>query len=193
MTFPTRAECVALDETDPLAPFRDEFVLPEGVIYLDGNSLGALPTRTAAHVQQVVTQEWGQGLIRSWNDAGWFDEPRTLGDRIGSLIGAGPGQVVVCDSTSVNVFKALSAALGPAPRSHRRRGRSGQLPDRPLHDAGRDRGHPLAPAASRPRARRSPTSWTRASRPSYSPRSTTAPAGCTTWPPSPRRCTPPAR
>ena len=111
----TRDECVALDDHDPLAPYRDEFVLPDGVIYLDGNSLGALPVRTAAHLQHVVTQEWGQGLIRSWNDAGWFDAPRTLGDRIGRLIGAGPGQVVVCDSTSINIYKALLAALGLRP------------------------------------------------------------------------------
>jgi kynureninase len=85
------------------------------LIYLDGNSLGALPVRTAAHVHEVVTQEWGQGLIRSWNDAGWFDKPRTVGDRVGRLIGAASGQVVVCDSTSINVFKALSAALALRP------------------------------------------------------------------------------
>lgn len=115
MTEPTREECVARDATDPLASFRDEFVLPEGVIYLDGNSLGALPRRTAAHVQHMVTQEWGQGLIRSWNDAGWFDKPRTLGDRLGRLVGAAPGQLVVCDSTSINVYKALTAALGLRP------------------------------------------------------------------------------
>ena len=115
MTFPTRDECVALDASDPLAPYRDEFVLPDGVIYLDGNSLGALPVRTAAHVERVVTLEWGQGLIRSWNDAGWFEAPRRLGDKVGGLIGAAAGQVVVCDSTSVNVFKALTAALGMRP------------------------------------------------------------------------------
>ncbi|EON22727.1 kynureninase [Nocardioides sp. CF8] len=106
---------MALDASDPLAAHRDEFVLPDGVIYLDGNSLGALPVRTAEHLQRVVTQEWGQGLIRSWNDAGWFEAPRTLGDRVGRLVGAGPGQVVVCDSTSVNVFKALTAALSLRP------------------------------------------------------------------------------
>jgi kynureninase len=111
MTDVTRDDCTARDAADPLAAYRDEFVLPDGVIYLDGNSLGALPAHTAAHLQHVVAEEWGQGLIRSWNDAGWFDKPRTLGDRIGRLIGAGPGQVVVCDSTSVNVFKALTAAL----------------------------------------------------------------------------------
>jgi kynureninase len=118
MTHVTRDDCVARDAADPLAAFRDEFVLPDGLIYLDGNSLGALPARTAEQVQHVVTQEWGQGLIRSWNEAGWFDKPRTLGDRVGRLIGAGPGQVVVCDSTSVNVFKALTAALGLRPGRH---------------------------------------------------------------------------
>lgn len=115
MTEMTRDDCVARDQADPLAPLRKEFTLPEGLVYLDGNSLGALPARTADHVHHVVTQEWGQGLIRSWNDAGWFDAPRTLGDRVGRLIGAAPGQVVVCDSTSINVFKALTAALGLRP------------------------------------------------------------------------------
>lgn len=115
MTHITRDECVARDASDPLAPYRDEFVLPDGVIYLDGNSLGALPVRTAAHVERVISQEWGQGLIRSWNDAGWFDKSRTLGDRIGKLVGAGPGQVVVCDSTSINIYKAVMAAIGMRP------------------------------------------------------------------------------
>ncbi len=115
MTEMTRDDCVARDQADPLAPLRKEFTLPEGLVYLDGNSLGALPARTADHVHHVVTQEWGQGLIRSWNDAGWFDKPRTVGDRVGRLVGAAPGQVVVCDSTSVNVFKVLTAALGMRP------------------------------------------------------------------------------
>lgn len=115
MTDLTRDACVALDATDPLAHFRDEFVLPEGIVYLDGNSLGALPARTAEHVHDVVTQQWGQGLVRSWNDAGWFDKPRTLGDRVGRLVGAAPGQVVVGDSTSVNIFKVLTGALGLRP------------------------------------------------------------------------------
>ncbi|QIK75273.1 kynureninase [Nocardioides piscis] len=115
MPDPTRDACETRDAHDPLRPFRDEFVLPDGLIYLDGNSLGALPRHTAERVAHVVTQEWGQGLIRSWNDAGWFDKPRTLGDRVGGLIGAEPGTVVVCDSTSVNVFKALSAALSLRP------------------------------------------------------------------------------
>src|SRR5712664_3852817 len=107
----TREECLALDAADPLAAFRAEFTLPEGVVYLDGNSLGALPRRTSARVTQLIDEEWGQGLIRSWNTAGWYDLPRGLGDRLAPLVGASPGEVVVCDSTSVNLFKALTAAL----------------------------------------------------------------------------------
>jgi kynureninase len=107
----TRAEAQALDRADPLAPLREQFDIPAGVIYLDGNSLGLLPRATAARVQQAVTQEWGQGLIRSWNSAGWMALPQRVGDKIARLIGAGPGEVVVADSTSVNLFKVLSAAL----------------------------------------------------------------------------------
>jgi kynureninase len=111
MTRPTtRLDCEALDRADPLAAMRDAFHLPGGVVYLDGNSLGPLPKATAARVREVVEEEWGVGLIRSWNDAGWFDKPRTLGDRLASMIGAGPGEVVVCDSTSVNLFKVVVAA-----------------------------------------------------------------------------------
>ncbi|WP_441246296.1 kynureninase [Kitasatospora sp. McL0602] len=108
---PSRKDCEALDAADPLAGFRAEFVLPEGVVYLDGNSLGALPARTSERVRQLVEVEWGQELIRSWNDAGWFALPHTLGARVAPLVGAAPGQVVVCDTTSVNLFKLLSAAL----------------------------------------------------------------------------------
>lgn len=107
----TRADCAALDAADPLAGFRAEFALPEGVIYLDGNSLGALPRRTADRVRRTVEDEWGHDLIRSWNSAGWWELPCTLGDRLAPLLGAGPGEVVVCDSTSVNLFKTLTAAL----------------------------------------------------------------------------------
>jgi kynureninase len=107
----TRADCVRLDAADPLKHFKDEFVLPEGVIYLDGNSLGALPRRTPGRVREMVEREWGEGLIRSWNTAGWYDLPRGLGDRLAPLVGAAPGQVVVCDSTSVNLFKVLATAL----------------------------------------------------------------------------------
>ncbi|MFM2346279.1 MAG: kynureninase [Pseudomonadota bacterium] len=105
-----RAACAARDAADPLALLREQFDLPAGVNYLDGNSLGVLPRATAARVQDVVTQEWGQGLIRSWNSAGWIDLPRRVGDKIGRLVGAAPGELVVADSTSVNLFKVLSAA-----------------------------------------------------------------------------------
>ena len=107
----TRADLEAMDRDDPLAPFRDEFILPEGVTYLDGNSLGALPRATPGRLAAVVEQEWGRGLIRSWNDAGWIGLPARVGDKIGRLVGAPAGTVIAADSTSVNVFKLLSAAL----------------------------------------------------------------------------------
>jgi len=106
----TLNDCRALDAQDPLRHLRDQFSLPEGVIYLDGNSLGALPKTAAARVAEVVTQEWGTGLIRSWNSAGWFEQPRCLGNKIARLIGARPGEVVATDSTSINLYKVLSAA-----------------------------------------------------------------------------------
>ncbi len=110
----TRQDCVARDAQDPLAALREQFVLPPGKIYLDGNSLGVLPRATPARVAQVVSQEWGQGLIESWNSAGWIDLPERVGDKIARLVGAGAGELVVADSTSVNLFKVLSAALAIA-------------------------------------------------------------------------------
>lgn len=107
----TLEDCRALDRADPLHALRDLFVLPEGITYLDGNSLGALPRATAARVAAAVEREWGEGLIRSWNTAGWFELPRTLGDRIGTWIGAGAGETVATDTTSINLYKVLSAAL----------------------------------------------------------------------------------
>mgnify|MGYP001598700369 FL=1 len=107
----TLQDCRALDAQDPLRALRDQFSIPEGVIYLDGNSLGVLPKTAMARVAEVVTQEWGHGLIRSWNSAGWFELPQRLGDKIARLIGAAPGEVVATDSTSVNLYKVLSAAL----------------------------------------------------------------------------------
>ncbi|MES2152242.1 MAG: kynureninase [Pseudomonadota bacterium] len=107
----TRNDCLVLDENDPLAPLRQQFDLPEGVIYLDGNSLGARPKAALARARQVIAQEWGSDLIRSWNTAGWFDLPKRLGDRLAPLIGARAGEVVVTDTTSLNLFKALAAAL----------------------------------------------------------------------------------
>jgi len=111
MTNLTRADCEALDRQDPLAPLRGQFDIPPGLIYLDGNSLGVLPVTVPARVAQVVQQEWGQGLIRSWNSAGWMNLSQRVGDKIARLVGAGPGELVVADSTSVNLFKVLSAAL----------------------------------------------------------------------------------
>jgi kynureninase len=112
----TLQDCLALDAHDPLRELRRLFTLPQGVIYLDGNSLGPLPAAAPARIAQAVTQEWGQGLIRSWNSAGWFELPRRLGDRIAALIGAGADEVVATDSTSINLYKVLSAALEIAAR-----------------------------------------------------------------------------
>ncbi len=104
-------DCRALDAQDPLRELRHQFSLPEGVIYLDGNSLGVLPKTAAARVAEAITNEWGHGLIRSWNSAGWFDLPQRLGNKIAQLIGAAPSEVVATDSTSINLYKVLSAAL----------------------------------------------------------------------------------
>ena len=106
----SREACQALDAKDPLAFARPRFTLPPGVLYLDGNSLGPLPVATPARLEKAVREEWGQGLIRSWNTAGWIDQPAKLGARIARLIGAGQDEVTVADSTSVNLFKAASAA-----------------------------------------------------------------------------------
>lgn len=111
----TRTHAEQLDAADPLAGFRERFVLPpEPLIYLDGNSLGPLPKATQARLAQVVTDDWGQGLVRSW--AHWVGLPREVGDLLGSqLLGAGPGQVLVSDSTTVNLYKLASAALAARP------------------------------------------------------------------------------
>ena len=108
----------ALDQSDILAPFRDRFDLPPGVIYLDGNSLGALPRQTASRVADVVKSEWGSGLIRSWNTADWIGAPARLGAKIARILGAMPHEVIVADSTSVNLFKLLLAGLGDRPGRH---------------------------------------------------------------------------
>lgn len=109
------AEAQALDRRDPFAPWREKFALPEGTIYLDGNSLGALPRAVAERMKNVVADEWGRDLITSWNVHDWIDLPRRTGDKLAPLIGAAPGTVVVADSTSVNLFKLLHVALGKRP------------------------------------------------------------------------------
>lgn len=105
----------ALDAADPLRAYRDEFELREGLIYLDGNSLGALPKITKSKLAATVAHEWGDGLITSWLGAEWSTAPRRIGDKIAGLIGAEPGEVIVADSTSVNLFKALTATLSLQP------------------------------------------------------------------------------
>ena len=107
----TRQTCLDLDGRDPLATLRDEFALPEGVIYLDGNSLGVLPKATPARIAQVVQEEWGRDLIRSWNTAGWVDLAQRIGNKIAWLVGASENELIVGDSTSVNLYKALCAAV----------------------------------------------------------------------------------
>ncbi|HUL55969.1 MAG TPA: kynureninase [Usitatibacter sp.] len=113
----SREDLEALDRADSLRGFRDQFDLPAGLIYLDGNSLGALPRRTRERIRHVVEKEWGEGLIRSWTDAEWISMPQRTGDKLAKLIGAQPGEVIAADSTSVNLFKALSVAVrAKAPR-----------------------------------------------------------------------------
>lgn len=107
----SRADCLALDAQDVLAPLRDEFLLPEGIVYLDGNSLGVLPMATPARLARVIEHEWGHDLIRSWNTAGWIDMAQRVGDKIAPLIGAGAGEVIAADSTSVNLYKVLETAV----------------------------------------------------------------------------------
>jgi kynureninase len=110
MSYP-RTYAEALDESDPLSHFRDRFFIPDGVIYLDGNSLGALPKQTKTRIEQVVQEEWGSQLIQSWNTAGWIDLPTRIGAKIAKVIGANADEVVVTDSTSINLFKVLASAL----------------------------------------------------------------------------------
>ncbi len=107
----SRQVCLELDAADPLAHKRAAFVLPEGKIYLDGNSLGCLPAHAAARIGKAVSEEWGQSLVTSWNRHGWIDLARKSGDRIARLVGAQPGSVLVGDTISVNLFKLMSAAL----------------------------------------------------------------------------------
>jgi len=111
----TEAEVLALDASDPLKAFRGEFCLPEGLIYLDGNSLGPLTVAARSRLARVVEQEWGHSLIRGWNDHDWFGAPRRVGDRIAALVGASSGEVIVADSTSANLYKLAVAAMQARP------------------------------------------------------------------------------
>ena len=110
----TRETCAHRDRDDHLAFARARFSLPDGVVYLDGNSLGALPANTAARLAHAVKAEWGRGLIRSWNQADWITLPQKVGAKIATLIGAKPDEVIAADSTSINIFKLLAGALALA-------------------------------------------------------------------------------
>ncbi|HEX6348516.1 MAG TPA: aminotransferase class V-fold PLP-dependent enzyme [Candidatus Dormibacteraeota bacterium] len=121
MALGTRAACVDADAADPLGRVRERFHLDGAPIYMDGNSLGPPATGVQAALYRVAQDEWRGGLIGSWNQAGWLDLPLRLGDRIGMLVGAAPGQVAVTDSTSVNLFKLLAAALLHGREAGRRR------------------------------------------------------------------------
>ena len=107
----TREDTIKMDGADPIAHLRERFELPEGDIYLDGNSLGALPLGVMERLEVAVKKEWGQGLIRSWNDADWYPAPQRAGAAIARILGADDDEVIVCDSISVNLFKLLVGAL----------------------------------------------------------------------------------
>ena len=111
----TLENCIAFDAKDPLAECKDRFLIKDNLIYLDGNSLGAMPKTTMEEVSTALHNEWGEDLIQSWNTANWFELPLILGDQLGPLVGAASGQIVVSDSTSINIFKVLHAALGLNP------------------------------------------------------------------------------
>jgi kynureninase len=114
----SRDDCQKLDDADVLAPLRLEFTLNEGEIYLDGNSLGPVSASVRRRVNEVLDDEWGRGLVRSWNDAGWMAEPTRLGDRLAPLIGAQPGEVLVADTLTFLIAKLVGAALEQRPERH---------------------------------------------------------------------------
>jgi kynureninase len=129
MTLPaSRADCEAWDARDPLARIRCEFRVEPGVVYLDGNSLGALTHDSVARARAMIEDEWGRDLIRSWNVHGWFDLPQRLGAKIAPFIGAAADEVLVADSTSVNLFKLASAAMMTRGTRHRIVTESGNFP-----------------------------------------------------------------
>jgi kynureninase len=128
-SMPLREEdCAARDAVDPLAAARSRFQLPQGVVYLDGNSLGAMPRAVPARMRQAIEEEWATGLIRSWNDADWYPAPQRVGARIARLVGAESDEVIVADSTSINLFKLLVAALRMRPGRTLMLGEQGNFP-----------------------------------------------------------------
>jgi kynureninase len=111
-----RNSCVELDAADPIAAFRDRFLDDGSTIYLDGNSMGRLPKAALQRLQQMAEHEWGTILVRGWTESGWMDSPLRVGERIGELIGAARGEVLIADSTSVNLFKLVMAVLRARPQ-----------------------------------------------------------------------------
>jgi kynureninase len=111
----TRATCMTQDAEDVFRDMRDQFHLPKGKIYLDGNSLGLMPLSARERVAKAVAQEWGEDLITSWNKHGWFHMPRVLGNRLSRLVGGGEDNVIVADTISINLFRLLAAALALRP------------------------------------------------------------------------------
>ena len=108
----SRSACEKEDATDPLRSWQDAFNLPQDLIYLDGNSLGAMPKKALEQLEQTIRNEWAEDLITSWNKAGWWELPETLGELIAPVVGAASGQVIISDSTSLNIYKSIHAALG---------------------------------------------------------------------------------
>jgi len=108
----SRSACEKEDATDPLRSWQDAFNLPQDLIYLDGNSLGAMPKKALEQLEQTIRNEWAEDLITSWNKAGWWKLPETLGELIAPVVGAASGQVIISDSTSLNIYKSIHAALG---------------------------------------------------------------------------------
>lgn len=107
----TEHDCIKLDQNDPLLSFKDQFDIPKNILYFDGNSLGALPKTTLANMQNVITNQWGANLINSWFNDGWLELPKIVGNKIAKLVGAEENEVVVADSTSINLFKAIYSAV----------------------------------------------------------------------------------
>ncbi len=127
-TLATKGHCETLDAHDALRSYRERFTLPDNVIYLDGNSLGALPKAVSARMQVAIEQEWGVGLIRSWNDADWYPAPQRVGGQIAKLVGAKANEVICADSISVNLFKVMMAALALRPERKIILGELGNFP-----------------------------------------------------------------
>jgi kynureninase len=140
----SRADAEALDRLDPLSAARDRYFLPPGIVYLCGNSLGAMPLGAARRAREVVEREWGADLIRSWNVHDWFGLPERVGARIARLIGARPNEVVVADSTSINLYKVVNAALGLQPERRVIVAEAGNFPTNAyvLHGLAARRGEP---------------------------------------------------